>query len=525
MLALTFFGILHVPINIPALGLTTGEDNVDVDRELRAHGYSNALSGLCGSIQNYLVYTNSILFMRSGGDSRIAGIMLAAATFGILVVGPVIIGFIPIMVVGALIFFLGFDLLREALVDTWGKVHRLEYLTIVIIVVTMGAWDFVIGILVGILLACFSFVLQTSRVSAIRGSLPGGIANSTVRRHPVQHRFLQSAGRQTHVMKLAGYLFFGTIVGVEKQIRAMLEEQFKTRPIRFLVLDLYNVDGVDFSAAEAFTRVNRILKVKGVELVICGIDMDGEVGTSLCNVGLFDDEDGVLYCESLNSALEYCENELLKAFYQHQMSEPERASAPSFLEIPTRRKSISQDVIFSSPRRNHLQQVATNTLNEQEVSAPVRQWHNYKQPLQLILQTFSSMSAKPESFWHRASPFFVRATYPVRSVLYHRGDPANAFYLLERGMLKADYDLQQGKYSELIVERTTCGELPFFSGTERTSTTTAERDCVTWLLDEASWTRMQREEPDLAQELLKISLKLTSERMDTITSYMLLTSG
>ena len=51
MLALTFFGILHVPINVPALGLTTGEDNVDVDRELRAHGLSNVLSGLCGSIQ------------------------------------------------------------------------------------------------------------------------------------------------------------------------------------------------------------------------------------------------------------------------------------------------------------------------------------------------------------------------------------------------------------------------------------------------------------------------------------------
>ena len=51
MFALTFFGILHVPINVPALGLTTGEDNVDVDRELRAHGLSNALSGLCGSIQ------------------------------------------------------------------------------------------------------------------------------------------------------------------------------------------------------------------------------------------------------------------------------------------------------------------------------------------------------------------------------------------------------------------------------------------------------------------------------------------
>ena len=51
MLALTFFGVLHVPINIPALAMSTGEDNVDLDRELRAHGISNAVSGGCGSIQ------------------------------------------------------------------------------------------------------------------------------------------------------------------------------------------------------------------------------------------------------------------------------------------------------------------------------------------------------------------------------------------------------------------------------------------------------------------------------------------
>ena len=40
-----------MPINIPALAVTTGEDNLDIDRELKAHGLSNALSGICGSIQ------------------------------------------------------------------------------------------------------------------------------------------------------------------------------------------------------------------------------------------------------------------------------------------------------------------------------------------------------------------------------------------------------------------------------------------------------------------------------------------
>lgn len=182
----------------------------------------------------------------------------------------------------------------------------------------MGAWDFVVGILVGILLACVSFVLQTSQVSAIRGSFPCGIVNSTVRRHPIQHRFLQEAGRQIHVMKLAGYLFFGTIVGVEKEIRALMSNAFQAENIRYLVLDLYNVDGVDFSAAEAFTRINRVLNRKGIDLIICGIAIESDVGRSLCNVGLFNAEDTVRYFETLNSALEYCENYLLKAFYDQQ---------------------------------------------------------------------------------------------------------------------------------------------------------------------------------------------------------------
>ena len=44
--ALVFFGLLHVPINVPALGISVGEDNVNTDRELVAHGVSNVLAGL-----------------------------------------------------------------------------------------------------------------------------------------------------------------------------------------------------------------------------------------------------------------------------------------------------------------------------------------------------------------------------------------------------------------------------------------------------------------------------------------------
>lgn len=400
----------------------------------------------------------------------------------------------------------------------------------------MGAWDFVVGILVGILLACVSFVLQTSQVSAIRGSLPGGVANSTVRRHPIQHRFLQEAGRQIYVMKLAGYLFFGTIVGVEKEIRKLLSGSFQSQRVRFLVLDLYNVDGVDFSAAEAFTRINRILNAKDVKMIVCGITMKGEMGRSLSNIGLFDSEDAVQYFESLNSALEYCENYLLKAFYEHQRSALVPADSDTHflgksfshqtrtcqntdgetLDVPRSRPNLYEGFEWNSPRRHHLHQVATTTLREQDAT-PLRKWQSYRQPLQLILKTFSDFSDMPEEFWYRAAPFFIRREYSSGSVVYDRNDRPNGFYLLEIGMLRGEYKLRQGEFSELIVAGTTCGELPFFSGTNRTSTTIAETDCVTWVLDEQNWEDLQETQSDVAQELLKISLKLTSERMDAIT--------
>jgi len=53
-LALVFFGLLHVPINLPSLAISIGEDNVDTDKELLSHGISNIASGLLGSVPNYL---------------------------------------------------------------------------------------------------------------------------------------------------------------------------------------------------------------------------------------------------------------------------------------------------------------------------------------------------------------------------------------------------------------------------------------------------------------------------------------
>jgi SulP family sulfate permease len=45
--------------------------------------------------------------------------MLAAATAGVMFAGPSVIGFLPVMVVAALIFVLGIDLVKEVRLSTY----------------------------------------------------------------------------------------------------------------------------------------------------------------------------------------------------------------------------------------------------------------------------------------------------------------------------------------------------------------------------------------------------------------------
>lgn len=81
---------------------------------------------------------------------------------------------------------------------------------------------------------------------------------------------------------------------------------WQTNPIRFFVLDLALVAGVDMSAAEAFVRIQRLLSSKGVILVFCGFSDTSPIGRALRSVGLLE-MNGVELFSIFNDALE-CEH-------------------------------------------------------------------------------------------------------------------------------------------------------------------------------------------------------------------------
>lgn len=570
MLALTFFGILHVPINVPALAVTVGMDQFDVDRELVAHGYSNVLSGLMGSVQNYLVYTNSVLFIRAGADDSLAGVMLAIATGGVMMAGPVVIGYIPVCVVGSLIYLLGYELLKESLWDTRGRLKKIEYTTVVIIVVTMGALDFVLGIIVGILLACLSFVVEAARTPVVSGIYRGSVVRSTVLRHVKQQDFLKDVGDQICIIKLQSTIFFGSIGGVEDTIRKKFEDQsFERHPIKYLIVDMKNVQSIDFSAAEGFRRILNLLNEFNTQLIFSSVFEDDDIIVALRDAGLWDGDNDIKLFNSLNYALEWCENAFLQTYRSVQsikripvggrssMSRHNSQSSNSPTSgmnlasssgVPTFNSNTSSPssgpqarhllnaFTVGTPRTNQVFQAAARTVRDEQkihnrylsggnAIAPDNSFK--KQPLPLIMIIFLGVSTKDEEFWSKATKYFIKEKIPVDFEFYNTAKDTPALFLVESGFIRqvVEFENSDGKsIHSSILPMTAFGNLFPDSEYKIVSYTTVQ-DSVVWKLPLEKFTELIKAPggAELFQELCLIQNHILSERFDALSSNILIT--
>ncbi|KAE9390077.1 hypothetical protein BT96DRAFT_980462 [Gymnopus androsaceus JB14] len=514
--ALLFFNVLHPPLNVPALSVSLNED-VDTNKELVGHGYSNILAGAFGTVPNYLVYVNTLLFYRVGGDTRVAGFLLAVATIVLLLVGTGPIAYIPVSVVGALILVLGIDLVKEALWDTRHRVSRTEYITIVSIIVAMTVWDFVIGVLFGIVVSCFFFVVQNSQRRSIRAFHTGENQMSTVRRPSAQRAYLKEVSKQTTILRLQGFLFFGTITYVEEAIRGALDApSWQRNPIRFLVVDLTMVAGVDMSSAEAFVRVQRLLAAKLVTLVFCGFEVDSAVGKALESVGVMGSE-GVELFATLNNAIEWTENAYLQAYFRSQKFE---SSIP--FALPGRQdvdiiNSYQSSQPLGSPRRSMISDAGIRTMAK-EIRSPPMPTGAIAEPLPTLIRAFSSFGDIDHHQFSLIVPYFQRMSVPQGFVLWQQGDPPDALFLVESGILRATYQFAEYSQSieESMVPGTLAGELSALSNLPRNATAVVERPAVLWKLSIEDLSRLEAEEPTVARNFTHMVLKSAKIDYDTL---------
>jgi SulP family sulfate permease len=271
--------LLHVGESETVLGR-----DLDTDRELRENGLLNVVVGALGGIPGGPAPASASLFARLRVDARRAALVAATVPLAAMLLGASVLALLPKLVVGGTLAYLGLSLVLEWVWDRRASFSRIEHGALVAILVVVVVWGFLAGFVVGLVLAVGLFAVGYGRVDLVHEVAFGDVYRSSVDRPAAERERLRASAERVQILRVSGYVFFGSTNRLLERIRARVGHEAS---LRFLVIDLQRVTGLDASAVAALTKAERLASSEGAEIVLTGaadpirerIERGGALGT------------------------------------------------------------------------------------------------------------------------------------------------------------------------------------------------------------------------------------------------------
>lgn len=451
ILAVLLVGVLALLINATGIELIADRDT-DVNRELRAAGLANVAAAGGGGIVGFQALSLTALARRTGGTSRLVGLVSAAVCLLALAFGAQALSLFPRPVLGGLVVFLGLSFLVEWVIEARSKLLRRDYAVVLLILVAVAFLGFLPGVVVGLLLAAMLFVVDYSRIDVVKSQIGGALYRSKVDREPGQLDVLRSEGDRIHVVTLQGIVFFGTAHSLLQRIRSRAQDP-ALPVLEFLVMDFRRVSTLDSSAVLAFVKVRTLADSRNFTMVLTGLA--DSVRRQLEQGGFAVAEPRVHTFAELDRGVEWCEERVLET----------RVSA--------------------SPER--------------------------RRPPAAVLRAGLGDSVDPQRLMEYLEPLEVEAGQE----LIRQGDSSDDLYFLESGRLTAQLTRPDGEAIRIqtMGPGTVVGEVSLYGGTARTASVISETPSRLHRLTRASLETMQERDPELAAVLHRLFAGLLASRL------------
>ena len=445
--------IISLLLNASALEVTVKQD-IDLNRELQAAGWANLVGGLGGSSVGYQALGMSALAHRLGAKSRLVNIISASICGLALFFGASVISYFPKPVLGGMIFFLGLSFLVEWLIDSYKALPLLDYLLVWAILGIIATVGFLEGVAAGVFIAAILFVISYSRINAIKNMLNGSIYHSNVDRPKVHRDLLHERGSEIFILRLQGYLFFGTIQNILEKIRHRIQDKNQV-PLQYLILDFHRVTRVDSSAVFGITRLKQLTQANKVLMVWTHVAQD--IVNQMERGGLHDQHDDTfLIQESLDEGVEWCENKILA------------------------REGIND---------------LTGIIERVESQ---------------LKRAFPGLQGVD-----RLMQYLEKRKVDVGEYLMKQDDPSDDMYFVESGLVSVELELPNGRRMRLRSIRggATVGEIGIYLGGARTASVVASRPSTVYRLSLQSLEKMRDKDPEIAALFHEWIARLLAERV------------
>jgi len=451
-IALLLTSIVSILLNTSALELEADEE-IDLNQELRAAGMANVVGGFAGGMVGFQSLSLSSLALSMGVKSRLVGLISAGACLLLFCFGTELLSYIPKFILGGILFYTGVAFLTEWVFDSYFRLIREDYFLVVLILAIVAVFGYLQGVGAGIIIATVLFVLKYSTVNVISNILSGDSHHSSVDRSPVEARLLDNRGGQIHIVRLKGFIFFGSADNLLNSIRDRQADS-DLSPLAYVILDFQQVSGLDTSGLVSMSKLARL--AKKAHFIILAASVPVEIQNSFRGAGLLEEGPSqIRLFRDRDFSIEWCEDDILK------------------------------------------KEIADNRREVRSLPEILNDLHPWQADTTALLG------------------FLERLEVGKNHYLILQGDPSHDLFFIESGKVRVVVELDNGRTMRVrtMEAGTVVGEIGLYLDQPRVASVVTEEPCVIYRLSGDSLQKMEKENPVLAAAFHEFMVRVLAERV------------
>ena len=248
------------------------------NRELIGQGVGNTIAGFFGGIPGAGATMRTVVNIRTGGVTKISGMLHSLLLLAVVVVLAPLASQIPHAVLAGILVKVGYDIIDVSYLKHAHRGPRFDLALMVMVLSLTVFVDLITAVVAGVVVAALAFVKQVA--DAQLAAAAGENAKSVDGLSELESTLLHECGNRLTYFDLGGPLSFGAAADLGHHVRERISPTHHTS----LVLDFSKVPFMDVSAARAVETIAQDAAHAGKHLYVCGINE--QVTASLEGLGV-----------------------------------------------------------------------------------------------------------------------------------------------------------------------------------------------------------------------------------------------
>ena len=248
------------------------------NRELIGQGVGNTIAGFFGGIPGAGATMRTVVNIRTGGVTKISGMLHSLLLLAVVVVLAPLASKIPHAVLAGILVKVGYDIIDVSYLKHAHRGPRFDLALMVMVLSLTVFVDLITAVVAGVVVAALAFVKQVA--DAQLAAAAGENKESVDGLSELESTLLNECGNRLTYFDLGGPLSFGAAADLGHHVRERISPTHHTS----LVLDFSKVPFMDVSAARAVETIALDAAHAGKHLYVCGINE--QVTASLEGLGV-----------------------------------------------------------------------------------------------------------------------------------------------------------------------------------------------------------------------------------------------